>query len=208
MDSGDRVIIRDESFPALLGEELSLLKPGLSSDSCDAILSCGHGLEVPVHKLVLAAISDFLSQLLKDHELSAREELQGTRIVLEDMKLEVLQLVVEFAYTGQATIPAPMADDIFEAAQRLGIKFLRDSFVRVDHEDYEDIRAGRKRLDLRTQQALPNEVEQANSSSDTESAESNDVGDTSRLTTGSLIQDYQLLCCYTNISMITFVQLR
>jgi hypothetical protein len=190
MDSGDRVIIRDESFPALLGEELLLLKPGLSSDSCDAILCCGHGLEVPVHKLVLAAISDFLSDVLKDHEVSSGEELTATRIVLEDMSLEVLKLVVEFAYTGEATIPAPMADDIFEAAQRLGIKFLRDSFVRLDHDDYEDVRAGRKRLDLKTQQALPNEAEQPvlidHSSSDTESAESNDLGDTSRLTPGIL----------------------
>ena len=188
MSSEDRVIIRDESYPAVLLEALALEKPGLASDSFDAVLCVGRDFEIPVHKLVFASVSDFMGQLLKEHEVGYQEDTIGPRIILEDMKFDVLKLVVEFAYTGEASIPAPLADDIFEAAQRLGIKFLRDSFLRLDHEDYEDIRAGRKTLDLQSQQAQEGTASTVSketvnfdqSTSDTESAESFDVGDNLR----------------------------
>ncbi len=172
MDVDDIVIIRDESFPALLAEFLSLHKPGMnnvSSSNYDAVLSCGNDHNIPVHRLVLASVSDFLSEIFREFE--SHDDL---KVVMDDMNFDVLKLVVDFAYTGEALIPATSADDVFEASQRLGIKFLKDSFVRLDHQDYEDIRSGKKALDF----SAPGDVHSGNApvleSSDTESAESPD----------------------------------
>ena len=177
MDPDSIVIIRDESFPALLAEFMSEQKPCQNvvlNSNFDAFLCCGGGFDVPVHRVVLASVSDFLCNIFR--ECDSFEEV---RIILDDMNIDVLRLIVEFAYTGNAMIPSSSADDVFEATQRLGIKFLKDSFVRLDHQDYEDIRAGRKTLDF----ANENQNTAVPESSDTESAESpdnarNDPGET------------------------------
>ena len=175
MDPDNVVIIRDESFPALIAEFLSQQKPGAGDEpatvSFDAVLSCG-GTDagVPVHRVVLGSVSDFLADIFREFE--SYDELS---ILLEDMDIDVLKLIVSFAYTGEASIPATSADDVYEASQRLGIKFLKDSFVRLDHQDYEDIRTGKKTLDMTA--ATSTEAEAAavaHESSDTESAESPD----------------------------------
>ena len=172
MDPDNVVIIRDESFPALIAEFMSQQKPGTletSNVSCDAVLTCGDDVSVPVHRVVLASVSDFLADIFREFE--SYDEL---KIVLDDMDVDVLRLVVNFAYTGEASIPATSADDVFEASQRLGIKFLKDSFVRLDHQDYEDIRSGKKTLDMSA--ASEADAAAVHESSDTESAESPDNG--------------------------------
>ena len=172
MDPDNVVIIRDESFPALIAEFMSQQKPGTletSNVSYDAVLTCGDDVSVPVHRVVLASVSDFLADIFREFE--SYDEL---KIVLDDMDVDVLRLVVNFAYTGEASIPATSADDVFEASQRLGIKFLKDSFVRLDHQDYEDIRSGKKTLDMSA--ASEADAAAVHESSDTESAESPDNG--------------------------------
>jgi hypothetical protein len=96
--------------------------------SYDAVLSCGQGLDLPVHRAVLASVSDFLAKIFVETSDD------DPRIIVDEMSFEVLRLVVDFAYTGEASIPASSADDVFEAAQRLGVNFLKDSFVRLEHQ--------------------------------------------------------------------------
>ena len=81
----DQIIVRDGSFPALLAQVLLEERPSVteatlhqhdtaSSSTTDTVLHCGTtGRSLRAHRVVLAAISEFLSDVLVEHSVAASE---------------------------------------------------------------------------------------------------------------------------------------
>ena len=93
------------------------------------------------HRAVLASISDFFAKLLDGHAVE-----EEVHVSLPELEPEILKLVVEFAYKGETKIPRKDAESVCEAAQRLKVKFLKDTFVKINEKDFQAIKDGKKTL--------------------------------------------------------------
>ncbi len=157
----DRVLIRDTDHLThfakdLLGDSLA------SRKYADVVLHCAPVDPAPepkgkagkpklpapnsyptlrVHRAVLASISDFLSRLLAPFPLE-----EDVHLTLDATPSEVLERIVEFAYAGEVKIAKPLVSTVCDAAHRMQIKFLKDSFVKITDQDYADVKAGKKTL--------------------------------------------------------------
>ncbi len=94
-----------------------------------------------VHRAVLASISDFLAGLLAPFPLE-----EDVHLTLDATPLQVAEKIVEFAYGGEVKIAKPLVSTVCDAAHRLQIKFLKDSFVKITDKDYAAVKAGKKTL--------------------------------------------------------------
>ena len=56
-------------------------------------------------------------------------------------------MIIEFAYVGEVKIAKNLVTSVCDAAHRLQIKFLKDSFVKVTDKDYAAMKAGKKTLE-------------------------------------------------------------
>ncbi len=96
---------------------------------------------VRVHRAVLASISDFLSGVLATFPLE-----EDVHMTLDATPLQVVERIVEFAYGGEVKIAKPLVSTVCDAAHRLQVKFLKDSFVKITDKDYAAVKAGKKTL--------------------------------------------------------------
>ena len=144
--------LRDNCYPGQRVEKLKSvvgckLKPGIESygNQCygkelatpDVTLHCGtSGKTIKAHKLVLASISDFMKLCLIENE--KQEEDSGIHIILDDMEYEVLKIIIDFAYSGETRVKTTIVDRICEASHRLQIKYLKDSFVKMNRKYVSD----------------------------------------------------------------------
>ena len=142
--------LRDRTFPGQRVEKLkSVVNSSLKSRvkiNCygnelatpDVILHCGTpGKTFRAHKLVLASISNVLKSYLVEHEKesnSCEVEDGGIHIILDDMEFDVLKVIMDFAYSGETRVAAAIVDRICEASHRLQIKYLKDSFVKMNRK--------------------------------------------------------------------------
>ena len=142
--------LRDRTFPGQRVEKLkSVAKLGLKLGANYAIY--GKGLAIPdvtlhcgtsrrtikVHKLVLASISNVLKSYLVENEKESNGcevEDGGIHIILDDMEFDVLRVIMDFAYSGETRVAAAIVDRIYEASHRLQIKYLKDSFVKMNRK--------------------------------------------------------------------------
>ena len=141
--------LRDNCYPGQRVEKLKSLrncnlKRG-TNDQCygkelatpDVTLHCGtSGKKIKAHKLVLASISDFMKLCLIENE--KQEEDSGIHIILDDMEYEVLKIIIDFAYSGETRVKTTIVDRICEASHRLQIKYLKDSFVKMNRKYVSD----------------------------------------------------------------------
>ena len=97
----------------------------------DVVLHCKDHKLIRAHKLVLASISDVLKVYLVEHD---GEEDSVIHIILEDMEFEVLKIIMDFAYSGETRVKTTIVDRICEASHRLQIKYLKDSFVKMNRK--------------------------------------------------------------------------
>ncbi len=147
----DRVLIRDTDHLAHFASDLSAsLK---SRAYADVVLHCapadpvivgksaGSFPTLRVHRAVLASVSDHLAQLLAPHPLE-----EDVHITLDATPTEALQRIIDFAYAGEVRIAKPLVATVCDAAHRLQIKFLKDSFVKITDKDYAAVKAGKKTL--------------------------------------------------------------
>lgn len=105
----------------------------------------GSGRQLKTHRVVLASISDFLSSLLTRHSSFGAEE-EVVHLTLAEMDFESVKIILGFAYDGEAKIPRTSVEAVCEVANELRVKYLKDSFVKVNQKEYQEIRAGRKSL--------------------------------------------------------------
>lgn len=141
--------LRDNCYP---GQRVETLKSAVSCNlkpegddqsygkelaSTDVTLHCGtSGKTIRAHKLVLASISDFMKLCLIENE--KQEEDSGIHIILDDMEYEVLKIIIDFAYSGETRVKTTIVDRICEASHRLQIKYLKDSFVKMNRKYVSD----------------------------------------------------------------------
>lgn len=100
-------------------------RPGLSSvfedffhnqRLVDVTLKCSDG-QIHAHKLVLAASSDYFSNLFDD----LANPFHYPVVVLKDMRIEDLSLIIEFMYRGRLSISQKRLDDLIKCAENLQI---------------------------------------------------------------------------------------
>ena len=94
-----------------------------------------------VHRPVLAAISDYFGALLAPHPIE-----EDVHVTLDGTPVQVARVICEFAYRGEVKIAKGIVKDVCDAAERLQIKFLKDSFVKISDKDYAAYKAGKKPL--------------------------------------------------------------
>ena len=144
--------LRDQTFP---NQRLAKLKLGLNYGkdlaTADVTLHCGTTWRsFKAHKIVLAAISERLRDYLVQHEREGdgcccfnpnvistgkgTPSDEGVHLIIEHMDWEVLKIIIDFAYSGETRVAASIVDRVCEAAHRLQIKYLRDSFVKMDRK--------------------------------------------------------------------------
>ena len=58
----------------------------------------------------------------------------GIHIILDNIESDVLQIILDFAYSGETRVAAAIVDRICEASHRLQIKYLMDSFVKMNRK--------------------------------------------------------------------------
>ena len=97
----------------------------------DVVLHCKDHKLIRAHKLVLASISDVLKIYLVEND---KEEDGDIHIILDDMDFEVLKIIMDFAYSGETRVKTTIVDRICEASHRLQIKYLKDSFVKMNRK--------------------------------------------------------------------------
>ena len=141
--------LRDQTFP---NQRVAKLKLGRNQakqlPAADVTLHCGiTGRTFKAHKIVLAAISERLRDYLVQHEREGdacccfsasvpnkckqTPSDEGVHLIIDHMDWEVLRIIIDFAYSGEARVAASIVDRVCEAAHRLQIKYLRDSFVKM-----------------------------------------------------------------------------
>ena len=144
--------LRDRTFP---NQRVEKLKQGIDHGkylaSADVTLHCGGtGKSLKVHKIVLASISERLKNYLVEHEKEGnfcscfnpshkkkgKEAISndGIHLILDHMEWDVLKAIIDFAYSGETKVSASIVDRVCEAAHRLQIKYLKDSFVKMDRK--------------------------------------------------------------------------
>ena len=107
-------------------------------------LDDGSGRQFRTHRVVLASVSEFLASLLTQHPSYQSED--EVHLTLAEMDYDSVKIILDFAYDGEAKIPRSHVETVCEVANQLRVKFLKDSFVKVNQKEYQEIRAGRKSL--------------------------------------------------------------
>ena len=127
------------------GDFGTTLKSALSSEKdADLYFLCANGGTKACHRVVWAAISDLMAEILAVQP--SVEEAPAVHISLPEMEPEILSIIVDFAYQGEAKIPRHLVESVCEAAHRLKIKFLKDSFVKINQKEFQAIKAGKKSI--------------------------------------------------------------
>ena len=90
-----------------------------NNDFSDVTLACEDGQQVEAHKVILAASSPFFQKLLQ------RNKHPHPLIYMRGMKSEDLLAIVEFLYSGEASIFQENLDSFLAIAEELEMKGLR-----------------------------------------------------------------------------------
>ena len=114
---------------ALFGENLSRGYKQIREVDClsDITLVCDDG-ELPAHKVVLFTGSDFFKTFLQ------RVKHPNPYIYLKGMKLQHLELVLNFMYSGEAQIFQSDLEDVLEVAKDLKVTGLTEQEQQQQHE--------------------------------------------------------------------------
>lgn len=114
---------------ALFGENLSRGYKQIRKVDClsDITLVCDDG-ELPAHKVVLFTGSDFFKNFLQ------RVKHPNPYIYLKGMKLQHLELVLNFMYSGEAQIFQSDLEDVLEVAKDLKVTGLTEQEQQQQHE--------------------------------------------------------------------------
>ncbi|XP_066297819.1 kelch-like protein 24 [Branchiostoma lanceolatum] len=83
---------------------------------------CAEEKELPCHRLVLSACSDYFHAMFN----GAHPESKKDKIEIGGVSAEALQLLVDFAYTSKITITTDNVQPLYEAANMLQVKPVED----------------------------------------------------------------------------------
>ncbi|XP_078598317.1 kelch-like protein 24 [Branchiostoma floridae x Branchiostoma japonicum] len=86
---------------------------------------CAEGKEIPCHRLVLSALTDYFHAMFN----GAHRESKIEKIEVKGIEAEILQQLVDYAYTSKITITPDNIVSLYAAANMLQIKAVEDSCV-------------------------------------------------------------------------------
>ncbi|CAC5363118.1 KLHL1_4_5 [Mytilus coruscus] len=114
---------------------LKIYKAREARKYCDVILQSGE-VKVTAHKLILTSFSDFFETLFQDH---SSQEL----FIIDDISSEILETIVQFAYSGEIKITEHNSMDLYEAAVLLKVDGMKKATVnfmkRHVHVDFDNL---------------------------------------------------------------------
>eukprot|EP00058_Branchiostoma_floridae_P020903 XP_002606393.1 hypothetical protein BRAFLDRAFT_118524 [Branchiostoma floridae] len=79
---------------------------------------CAKGKEIPCHRFFLRALSDYFRAMFSGRHPESKKE----RVKIGGVSAEALQLLVDFAYTGQIAITDDDVHQLYEAANMLQVE--------------------------------------------------------------------------------------
>ena len=82
----------------------------------DLILISREGMELTSHRTVLSACSPYFNSLLLDHPGS------GAVILMPDFEHEILQILLNFIYTGKSEVRSNLLDSVLSSFKELKVK--------------------------------------------------------------------------------------
>ncbi|XP_035699312.1 kelch-like protein 24 isoform X2 [Branchiostoma floridae] len=83
---------------------------------------CAEGKEIPCHRLVLSACSDYFYTMFNGAHCESKKD----KIEIGGVSAEALQQLVDYAYTSKITITFDNVQPLFEAANMLQVKGVED----------------------------------------------------------------------------------
>ena len=86
----------------------------------DVTLACDGDKQVKAHKVILSACSEFFRNIL------LKNSHQHPLIYLDNLKVDILQALIDFMYLGETNIPQDMFSGFIKAAQKYKIKGLAE----------------------------------------------------------------------------------
>ena len=92
----------------------------------DTVLACSEGKCLKAHRLILATFSPYFKELL-----SVCKEPMPT-ILLPDVKISVMEIILDFMYTGNIRVKKDIVAQLVEANKRLSIIGLNDLLSKHD----------------------------------------------------------------------------
>ncbi len=88
---------------------------------CDVVLRAG-SREIPTHRAILAAVSSYFQAMFFHELLESRQE----EVEIKDMNPDVLESLVDFAYSGEIDLSIDNVQEILAAASLLQINHVQD----------------------------------------------------------------------------------
>jgi len=98
----------------------------LAGQLCDVVL-IGGTVEIPAHKVVLASTSEYFHLMFTNNF----EEAKNTIIPIMDLKPEILDLLVEYCYTGKILITEDNLENLFAASMMLQFCEITDACYKI-----------------------------------------------------------------------------
>ncbi|XP_066264892.1 kelch-like protein 21 [Branchiostoma lanceolatum] len=117
------------SFDFCHNPHASALLQGLlelrSDDQLVDVSLCVSGLEISCHRNVLAACSEYFRAMFCNGHRESKER----KITIQEVNSNVMQLLVDYAYTSKVTITENNAVELLEGANFFQIQPVRDACV-------------------------------------------------------------------------------
>jgi hypothetical protein len=116
------------------------LKRLRTAEHCsDVTLHCG-GQNFLAHKIVLASSSEFFERIF-----TSIDNEKSKVLVMTDSDPEMLRILLDFIYRGDAVVKVELFEELIGLARRLGIRGLQTEVGTVDGPEPVDVSTGRKR---------------------------------------------------------------
>lgn len=84
---------------------------------CDGVIKCSDGISFQIHRAILAAVSPYFKALFVNSLKGGSPEI--SELALEDVTSDILDLILEFAYTGQCKVDETNVERLLPAADQL-----------------------------------------------------------------------------------------
>ncbi|XP_066287554.1 kelch-like protein 24a isoform X2 [Branchiostoma lanceolatum] len=104
-----------DCYPAFFLQQLQKFR---SEGHLVDVTLCAEGQEIPCHRLVLSACSDYFHAMFS----GAHSESKKDRIEIGGVSAEALQLLVDFTYTSKVAVTTDNVHPLYEAANMLQVK--------------------------------------------------------------------------------------
>ena len=128
----EKFSLKWNDFKSTVSKSFGILRE--EKDFFDVTLVSDDERQIPAHKLVLSACSDFFKSILRNNSHS------HPLLYLSGIHSTNLSLILDYIYQGEVQIYQEHLDSFLEVAQKLKIEGLTSDSSAVGQEEYEDLK--------------------------------------------------------------------